>query len=46
LCCSFFTFMLTARAGSLVLDVAVPALQISVLDALAERAAANLAVPR
>jgi hypothetical protein len=46
LCCSFFTFMLTARAGSLVLGVAVPALQIPVLDALAERAAANLAVPR
>jgi hypothetical protein len=42
-CCSFFTFTLTAAAGSLVLDVAVPVAQLPVLDALAERAAANLA---
>jgi hypothetical protein len=44
-CCSFFTFTLTAAAGSLVLDVAVPAAHLSVLDALAERAAANVAGP-
>jgi hypothetical protein len=44
-CCSFFTFTLTAAAGSLVLDVAVPLAQLPVLDALAERAAANLATP-
>jgi hypothetical protein len=44
-CCSFFTFTLTAAAGSLVLDVDVPAAQLAVLDALAERAAANLALP-
>jgi hypothetical protein len=42
-CCSFFTFTLTARAGSLVLDVAVPAAQLPVLDALAARAADSLA---
>jgi hypothetical protein len=44
-CCSFFTFTLTAVAGRLVLDVAVPVAQLPVLDALAERAAANLALP-
>jgi hypothetical protein len=44
-CCSFFTFTLTAAAGSLVLDVVVPATQLLVLDSLAERAAANLAGP-
>jgi hypothetical protein len=44
-CCSFFTFTLTATAGRLVLDVAVPAAQLAVLDALAGRAAANLAQP-
>jgi hypothetical protein len=44
-CCSFFTFTLTAAAGSLVLDVAVPATQLPVLDVLAERAAANLTAP-
>jgi hypothetical protein len=44
-CCSFFTFTLTATAGSLSLDVAVPAAQLPVLDALAERAAANLRGP-
>jgi hypothetical protein len=42
-CCSFFTFTLTATAGSLCLDVAVPPAQISVLDALAERAISNAA---
>jgi len=41
-CCSFFTFMLTAAAGSLVLDVAVPPAQTAVLDALATRAASSL----
>jgi hypothetical protein len=45
-CCSFFTFTLTAAAGSLVLDVAVPATRLPVLDALAERAAADLSPPR
>jgi hypothetical protein len=40
-CCSFFTFTLTAAAGSLVLDIRVPAAQTAVLDALAERAAAG-----
>jgi hypothetical protein len=44
-CCSFFTFTLTATAGSLVLDVDVPAAQLPVLDALAERAAANFTLP-
>ena len=43
LCCSFFTFTLTASAGSLSLDVVVPPAQLPVLDALAERASANLA---
>jgi hypothetical protein len=37
-CCSFFTFTLTAAAGSLILDVRVPAAQSAVLDTLAERA--------
>jgi len=41
-CCSFFTFTLTATAGSLSLDIVVPAAQLPVLEALAERAAANL----
>ena len=44
-CCSFFTFTLTATAGRLVLDVTVPAARLAVLDALAGRAAANLAPP-
>lgn len=44
-CCSFFTFTLTAAAGSLSLDVVVPPAQLPVLDALAERAAANLPDP-
>lgn len=42
-CCSFFTFALTAAAGSLVLDVTVPVAQLPVLDALTERAAAAVA---
>lgn len=33
-CCSFFTFSLTATAGRLHLDVAVPESQVPVLDAL------------
>jgi len=41
-CCSFFTFMLTATAGSLVLEIAVPPAQVAVLDALAERAGSTL----
>jgi hypothetical protein len=43
-CCSFFTFTLTAAAGRLTLDVVVPIAQLPVLDALAERATANLRV--
>ena len=39
-CCSFFTFTLTATAGHLVLDIAVPAAHVDVVDALADRAAA------
>jgi hypothetical protein len=38
-CCSFFTFTLTAAAGRLVLEIAVPAPHITVLDALAAHAA-------
>jgi len=41
-CCSFFTFTLTAAAGSLALEVAVPQAQAAVLDALAERAGSSL----
>lgn len=44
-CCSFFTFTLTATAGSLVLDVTVPAAQLPVLDALAARAEASVVSP-
>ena len=44
-CCSFFTFTLTATAGSLVSDAAVPVAQLPVLDALAARAAASILVP-
>lgn len=40
-CCSFFTFMLTATNGRLVLEVTVPAAHVGVLDALADRAAAR-----
>jgi hypothetical protein len=40
-CCSFFTFTLTATGGTVQLDVAVPAAQVDVLDALADRAAAG-----
>jgi hypothetical protein len=36
-CCSFFTFSLTATAGRLHLDVAVPETQVPVLDALIDR---------
>jgi hypothetical protein len=39
-CCSFFTFTLTATAGTLTLEAAVDAAHTLVLDALAERAAA------
>ncbi|MEU7613924.1 hypothetical protein [Micromonospora sp. NPDC049204] len=41
-CCSFFTFTLAADAGTLRLDVQVPAAYVDVLDALAQRAAAGL----
>jgi hypothetical protein len=42
-CCSFFTFTLTATAGSLVLDVTVPVAQLTLLDAVADHAAAAAA---
>ena len=42
-CCSFFTFTLTAAAGSLVLDVSVPPAQTAALDALAGRTAGSAA---
>ncbi|MEU8386341.1 hypothetical protein [Streptosporangium sp. NPDC048865] len=38
-CCSFFTFTLTVAGGHLTLEVAVPAEQAGVLDALQARAA-------
>jgi len=41
-CCSFFTFTLTATAGSLALEVTVPEEQAAVLDALAQRANSSL----
>ncbi|MFI7707471.1 hypothetical protein [Nonomuraea sp. NPDC049480] len=37
-CCSFFVFTLTIADGSLVLEVAVPAEHVEVLDALTGRA--------
>jgi hypothetical protein len=40
-CCSFFTFTLTATAGELRLDVAVPEAWREALDTLAVRAAAG-----
>jgi hypothetical protein len=42
-CCSFFTFTLTATAGGLVLEVAVPEARSAVLEGLAKRAAEALA---
>jgi len=43
-CCSFFTFGFAHDAvGRVLMDVAVPAAHIAVLDALAERAAAQRA---
>lgn len=38
-CCSFFTFTLTATAGTLTLDIAVDAAHTLVLDALAGQVA-------
>lgn len=38
-CCSFFTFILTATGGQLMLEVTVPPAHIAVLDALSARAA-------
>ncbi len=40
-CCSFFTFTLTPVGGELQVDVEVPAAHVAILDALAERAAAQ-----
>lgn len=37
-CCSFFTFVLTATAGSLSLSVSAPQAHVEVLDALVARA--------
>jgi hypothetical protein len=42
-CCSFFTFTLTIADGGLALQVAVPAEQVEVLDALQARASAAAA---
>lgn len=43
-CCSFFTFGVTAdRSGRVVLDIAVPTAHVAVLDALAARAAGQVA---
>jgi hypothetical protein len=42
-CCSFFTFSLTATAGSLALEVTVPQSHTVVLDSLAERVSNTLA---
>lgn len=41
-CCSFFTFTLTATRGQLTLDVSTPAGHVGVLDALVERARAEV----
>jgi hypothetical protein len=40
-CCSFFAFTLSAAGGRLLLEIGVPAGQVGVLDALAERASAG-----
>lgn len=41
-CCSFFAFTLTATGGQLLLEVAVPPAHITVLEALASRAATEV----
>jgi hypothetical protein len=41
-CCSFFTFTFHPGDGALRLDVEVPAAHVTVLDALARRAAAGI----
>jgi hypothetical protein len=41
-CCSFFSFTLSATGGRVLLEIGVPAGQLGVLDALAERAAAGV----
>lgn len=38
-CCLFFAFTLTARDGRLTLEVAVPPIHVTILDALEARAA-------
>jgi len=40
-CCSFFTFTLTATAGTLLLEVAVPPAHVQVLDALVDSVATS-----
>ena len=42
-CCSFFSFTFVPDEGAARLDVQVPAAQVEVLDALADRAAAGMA---
>ncbi len=41
-CCSFFSFLIVADDGSLHVDVEVPAAHVAVLDALGDRAAAEM----
>jgi hypothetical protein len=41
-CCSFFSFAFTVTGDELQLDIAVPAEQVAVLDALAGRAAERI----
>jgi hypothetical protein len=43
-CCSFFTFVFTGGGDTPHVDVGVPPAYVSVLDALAERAAAGMAM--
>jgi hypothetical protein len=43
-CCSFFSFVFATDGDTVHVDVGVPAAQVAVLDALAERAAAGMAV--
>jgi hypothetical protein len=41
-CCSFFTFTFSHRDGTLQLDIHTPSSRTSILDGLAERAAARI----
>lgn len=42
-CCSFFSFTFAPDGGAVRVDVQVPAAQVGILDALADRAAAGMA---